>query len=186
MSPVMQGLNRRNAIVLSCTSLCTIIQAKETTPEKKLQAPDFTLPYLQTNASPHHSVQCATDGCSLQAFRGRWVYLDFWASWCAPCQQSMPWMSQLQTQWTSKGLTVLAINLDNQRDKALQFLNRHPTSVTLLWDASGQTAKAFDIQAMPMSYLIDPQGRITAVHRGFTAATAQKIEREIRHALSSI
>lgn len=94
-------------------------------------------------------------------------------------------MNQLQSQWASQGLRITAINLDTQRDKALQFLQRHPANFPILWDATGQTAKAYDVQAMPMSYLINPQGQIIASHRGFTEASARQVQIDIHHALGA-
>jgi thiol-disulfide isomerase/thioredoxin len=153
-------------------------------------APEFQLPYLQGVASADATVRCTTPGaaatqaCKAQ-WLGQWVYLDFWASWCAPCRLSFPWMNLLQREWASKDLQIVAINLDSQRDKALQFLQRHPAQFTVLWDAAGHSAKAYDVQAMPMSYLIDPQGHIVSLHRGFSEASARAIELDLRKRLAS-
>jgi thiol-disulfide isomerase/thioredoxin len=63
----------------------------------------------------------------LNSLQGRVIYLDFWASWCTPCRQSFPWMQDLQTQYASHGLTVIAVNLDQDRAAADAFLKRfHP------------------------------------------------------------
>jgi len=172
-------------------SLWGLAQAQTVRSNDVRLAPDFQLPHLQDIAASGGLARCATDGgaqaqsaCSV-LWRGQWVYLDFWASWCAPCRLSFPWMNQLQREWGPKGLQIVAINLDSQRVKALQFLQRHPAQFMVLWDAAGHSAKAYDVQAMPMSYLIDPQGHIVSAHRGFTEASARATELDLRKRLTA-
>lgn len=182
--------NRRNALLWVGASLLGPTHAQTARNADARLAPDFQLPYLHPAASTEASAPCNTSGavaptaCSAM-WRGQWVYLDFWASWCAPCRLSFPWMNQLHREWAPKGLNIVAINLDNQRDKAMQFLQRHPAQFTVLWDAAGHSAKAYDVQAMPMSYLIDPQGRIVSAHRGFTDTLARATEADLRKRLTS-
>ena len=182
--------DRRSAILWTGAGLWGLASA-QTEPSSDVRlAPDFQLPHLQDTAPSDASMRCATDGtlaplaCST-LWRGQWVYLDFWASWCAPCRLSFPWMNRLQREWAPKGLQIVAINLDSQRDKALQFLQRHPAQFRVLWDAAGHTAKAYDVQAMPMSYLIDPLGHIVSAHRGFTEASARATELDLRKRLAA-
>src|ERR1022692_1349845 len=66
----------------------------------------------------------------LNSLHGRVVYLDFWASWCAPCRQSFPWMQVMKQTYERQGLSVIAINLDHDRTDAERFLQRyHPDFV---------------------------------------------------------
>ena len=189
MSPTT-WLNRRSALLWAGASLLGQAHAQTARNTNARLAPDFQLPYLQGAASADASTRCGTSGtpaptaCSAM-WRGQWVYLDFWASWCTPCRLSFPWMNQLQREWAPKGLQIVAINLDSQRDKALQFLQRHPAQFTVLWDAAGHSAKAYDVQAMPMSYLIDTQGQIVSAHRGFTEALARATEMDLRKRLAA-
>ena len=103
----------------------------------------------------------------LTAYRGRIVYLDFWASWCAPCRLSFPWMNQLQQLYGSQGLVVIAVNVDRDRAKADDFLRETPAGFKVVYDPSGQIAGKFDIKAMPTSLLIGRDGKIHFVHSGF-------------------
>lgn len=151
-----------------------------------VSAPAFTLPLLPTPAADSAGPgRCSVPGASAAAglcseqLRGRWVYLDFWASWCAPCRLSIPWMNRLQARWASAGLQVVGINLDSQHAKALQFLHKTPATFPMLWDPSGASARAYQVQAMPMSYVIDPQGRILSAHRGYSDDTAPAVAQQI-------
>lgn len=117
----------------------------------------------------------------LSQLRGRHVYVDFWASWCAPCKQSFVWMQSLQARHPPEKLTVLAINLDKQRSDAERFLKNHPASFALAFDPAGDSARRFAVKAMPSAYLISPEGQVLWVHRGFhpqeVPALAGQIER---------
>jgi cytochrome c biogenesis protein CcmG/thiol:disulfide interchange protein DsbE len=120
----------------------------------------------------------------LSELRGLWVYLDFWASWCGPCRQSFPWMAKLQQQYASRGLRVLAISLDAQRSDADAFLARQPAGFALAFDPSGESARRFAVRAMPSSALIDPQGRVRWMHRGFRSDDAAALEARVAQALT--
>lgn len=103
----------------------------------------------------------------LDDLRGKVVLLDFWASWCEPCRQSFPWMSELQQRHGDSGLVVIAINLDQDRKLAERFLAATPARFRIEYDAEGMLATRFDVTAMPMSIVIDRQGRIRERHKGF-------------------
>ena len=105
----------------------------------------------------------------LAAYRGKVVYLDFWASWCAPCRLSFPWMNQLQQVYGAQGLTVIAVNVDHDHAQAEQFLRETPPGLKVVFDPAGQIAGKYDIKAMPTSVLIGRDGKIRFVHSGFVA-----------------
>lgn len=108
-----------------------------------------------------------TSSVTLAQLRGHWVYLDFWASWCGPCREEFPWMNQLRTKYATAGLAVVAISLDRKKSNIQRFLKKHTADFKVLWDRNSASAKRYDVQAMPMSYLIDPQGTVRAVYVGF-------------------
>lgn len=113
---------------------------------------------------------------AIKAHAGKVVLLDFWASWCAPCRQSFPWMSELQKRYGRDKLVVLAVNMDQDKALATRFLEKTPAGFEVLYDPKGDLATQLNVQAMPTSYLIDPKGRQRAVHKGFR--DAQRAERE--------
>ncbi len=131
-------------------------------------APAFALPDAQGAA------------ISLDAMRGRVVYVDFWASWCAPCKRSFPWMNELQRRYGDLGLTVVAINVDKKREDAERFLRQVPATFTILYDGAGVAPAAWDVKAMPSSYLVDARGTVVAVEQGFRDDRTAAIEERVR------
>jgi len=131
------------------------------------------------------SASLAPVAIDLSQFRGSWVYLDFWASWCAPCRQSFDWMNRWHQQFAPRGLQVVAVGLDQQRQAMDAFLRSNPSTFWVLWDASGQWARAMQVKAMPTSFLVSPSGQVISEHRGFSSAIAESVERELGAVLSS-
>jgi cytochrome c biogenesis protein CcmG, thiol:disulfide interchange protein DsbE len=116
---------------------------------------------------------------SLPSLQKRWQYVDFWASWCTPCKQSFPWMNSVRDSFAKRGVDIVAVNVDARRGDADRFLKQVEARIPLAFDASGAAPKAFAVKAMPSAYLIDPEGRVRWVHRGFRDADGAKIESEI-------
>ncbi|WP_299573340.1 TlpA disulfide reductase family protein [uncultured Shewanella sp.] len=117
---------------------------------------------------------------SLQEFLGKVVYVDFWASWCAPCRKSFPWMNKVQSKYQQQGFEVVAINLDVDSASAHEFLAKVPAKFNLRFNPDGDVATAFDLLGMPSSYLFNRQGELVQRHVGFyekhTAAYEEEIE----------
>lgn len=142
-------------------------------------AQDFDLPLWDpASNAPHPSLRLTLD-----ELRGRWVYLDFWASWCGPCRLSFPWMNGLVQRLPAERLRVVAIGLDTRAEPMARFIAQLAPRFTVLWDARQTTPASYRVQAMPSSFLIDPAGRIVASHRGFTPSEAPAIERDLRQRL---
>jgi thiol-disulfide isomerase/thioredoxin len=76
----------------------------------------------------------------LTAYRGKVVYVDFWASWCAPCKQSFPWLGNLVREYASQNFVVIGVNVDKDRDRADRFLNETPADFPIVYDPKGQLA----------------------------------------------
>lgn len=119
----------------------------------------------------------------LSGLKGKWVYLDFWASWCPPCRQSFPWMNEMHERYGAHGLHVVTINVDKNTSDAETFLRQTPARFTVLFDNTGQTPKAYGIKTMPTSMLIHPQGQVAWVHAGFKLDDRPVLEQKIKTAL---
>ena len=113
------------------------------------------------------SVPAHAASLDLAPYRGKVVYLDFWASWCTPCHLSFPWMNDIQATYGADGLVILAVNLDRDRAKADEFLATSRGQLNILYDPKGDIAKQFNFKDMPTAILIGRDGKIRAVHSGF-------------------
>jgi thiol-disulfide isomerase/thioredoxin len=121
---------------------------------------------------------------SLADYRGKVVYLDFWASWCAPCRDSFPFMNELQRDFAGKGLQIVAVSVDKTAEDAKRFLVRYPASFTIVLDAAASCPAAFRLEGMPSSYVIDRNGAVRAVHVGFHNSDRSEIRRQLDEALA--
>ena len=131
-------------------------------------APGFLLPVLGSETT-----------LSLSVSHGKVRYIDFWASWCAPCRVSIPQIIALQDELGRDRFEVIGINVDERLDDALDFLERYPVNYDNLSDPEGKTAAAYELETMPMSFVIDPQGRITLSHAGFRPGDMDVIQAHI-------
>jgi cytochrome c biogenesis protein CcmG, thiol:disulfide interchange protein DsbE len=117
-------------------------------------------------------------------FRGRVLYLDFWASWCAPCQQSFPWMEAMKDSYGAQGLTVVAVNLDQHRSDAERFLAKFHPTFDVRFDPQGEAAEHFKVQGMPTSLIIDRRGVVRFTHIGFRPVDRATYENQLREVLA--
>ena len=117
------------------------------------------------------------------SLKGRVVYVDFWASWCPPCRLSFPWMNEMTEKYGPKGFKIVAINVDKKREDADKFLAQVPAHFIVAFDATGKTAAAWEVEAMPSCYLVDVTGTVILVETGFKDERKAELERRIRAAL---
>jgi len=122
---------------------------------------------------------------ALADLRGRVVYVDFWASWCAPCRRSFPWMNEMQQRYADHGLTIIAVNVDRRRADAEQFLQINTARFAVVYDDRGATPQAYSVKGMPSSYLINARGTVVDVEIGFRDDRKGAIEDQIRSLLLS-
>jgi len=115
---------------------------------------------------------------------GKVLYVDFWASWCPPCAQSIPFLNEVQAQYKDKGLEVIGINLDENKTDADAFLKTHPIKFTIASNPDTQCPEVFGVQAMPSSYLIDRTGKIRHIQLGFHSAETDEIRQKVQKLLA--
>ena len=121
----------------------------------------------------------AGDALDLSQYRGKVVVVDFWASWCAPCRHSFPWLNELQAKYADRGLVIIGVNVDREHAEAERFLRESPAEFSILYDPDGSLAAKFEVPGMPTSYVFGPLGDLMARHIGFRNAARAEREREI-------
>jgi thiol-disulfide isomerase/thioredoxin len=120
---------------------------------------------------------------SVAQHRGKVVYVDFWASWCAPCLKAVPALEKLRKEFPASDFQVIAINLDRDLERARKFLADHPVGYPSATDPDGKLPVAFGLETMPTSYLLDRNGVVRYVHRGFREGDDAEIRKRIRELL---
>ena len=118
------------------------------TPTEDLQAIDFNLKDLAGRPS------------SLSAYRGKVVFLNFWATWCGPCRAEIPSMERLYTELKDEGLAIVAVNSQEPPEQVSAFVEETGMSFPVLLDSTGKVGAAYGVRAIPTTYIIDPQGAI--------------------------
>jgi cytochrome c biogenesis protein CcmG/thiol:disulfide interchange protein DsbE len=121
---------------------------------------------------------------TIAGLRGRVVVVDFWASWCAPCADSMPVYQRLYTQYRERGLTIVGVSQDQREDGARRFASTHRLTFPVVFDGGHAIANRYHPPRMPTAYVIDRAGIVRHVHAGYRAAEAQRLESEIRALLN--
>ncbi len=137
-------------------------------------APQFTLPSLQQDQP-----------ISLAQFSGKVVYVDFWASWCAPCRTSFPLLNNLYQKYKAQGFEVVAVNLDENKINAEKFIKEFPVTFTVLRDSEGEWADKYVVESMPTSFIVDKKGVIQKIHSGFTSDDINELEQKIVQLLAT-
>lgn len=112
------------------------------------------------------------------------VYLDFWASWCTPCQKSFPWMQSLYDEYHNRGLEIIAVSLDKKKQAADKFLSDNEVSFPIVYDSTGTLAKKFNLEAMPSSFLYGRDGKLKSSNKGFKEDEAENLKFTIEDLLS--
>ncbi|MEC9407267.1 MAG: TlpA disulfide reductase family protein [Abyssibacter sp.] len=119
----------------------------------------------------------------LAELRGKTVLLDFWASWCGPCKQSLPMLDQMRSDLVAGGypglFEIVAVNLDENPEAARRFLKRYPVSYPVISDPEASLATVYKIPTMPTSFIINPQGVVTWRHEGFRPSEISEIRKQL-------
>jgi peroxiredoxin len=137
-------------------------------------APEILLP-----ASYHDGKEGGGD-IKLSDHRGKWVFINFWATWCPPCRDEMPSMEMLNRRFKDQGLVMIAVSVDDSEAELARFFGDEKPSFTVLWDREKAAANSYSSRKFPESYLISPDGRIAAKYVGprdwYNQATVQYFE----------
>ena len=132
-------------------------------------APDFTLTDLDGNE------------LSLSDFRGKAVFINFWATWCPPCRAEMPEIESVYQDYKDKGVVVIGVDILETEELVREFVQRGGYTWTFVIDQTGEVSARYNIQAIPTSFFIDREGVIQAINIG--AMTKRAMEARMAEAM---
>jgi peroxiredoxin len=124
----------------------------------------------------------ARDGgkLSLADLKGQVVMINFWATWCGPCRQEMPLLAQLHDKYEPLGFTMVGVNVEPDSAAAVDWLKGVPVSFPILFDTDSAVAGRFGVEGMPSSVLVDRNGQVRYIHRGYKPGDEAKYADMIR------
>jgi peroxiredoxin len=134
-------------------------------------APDFTLRSIDGQ------------NLRLREQRGKVVMVNFWATWCGPCRVEMPHLNRLYEKYRSAGFMLFGVNVDDDVRNAVALARKMELKFPVLADSDKRVSKQYDLSAMPSTVLIDRDGRVRHVHRGYRDGYEDMYEKQIRELL---
>lgn len=117
-------------------------------------APDFVLTDL--NGKTHR----------LSDYRGKGVFLNFWGTWCKPCEKEMPYINRQYAVYKKQGVEVLAVNVGEPKLSVQKFVDRFGLTFPVVIDREDQVMNAYEINPLPTTFLIDKEGKIKQIITG--------------------
>jgi len=127
-------------------------------------AKSFTLESLEGN-----------EEISLEDFKGKPLVVNFWATWCGPCKEEMPFFERTWKEYKDKGIVFIGIDVMDDKENAQEFIEKLGISYTNLYDPSGKTSNSYGVVALPATFFIDKNGDIAVKHYGsFLGKDAEK------------
>lgn len=135
-------------------------------------APDFTLKSLQGA------------NLRLHEYRGQVVLINFWASWCGPCRQEMPLLDRIHQRYSDAGFAVLGVNVEGETASAQETATRTGVTFPVLVDENQLVSELYDLEAMPSSVVIDRDGVVRYIHRGYKPGDEAKYLEVVKQLIS--
>jgi peroxiredoxin len=139
---------------------------------------------LEGQSAPDFVLKSA-DGQNLRLseYRGDVVMINFWATWCGPCRQEMPLLDDLYNRYERVGFNLLGVNIDDDSRRAMQMVEELGVNFPVLFDERKEVSKLYEVEAMPVTVLVDRNGTVRHVHHGYKPGYEEKYLTEIRSLL---
>jgi len=139
---------------------------------------------LEGQVAPDFVLKSASgENLRLSEYRGDVVMINFWATWCGPCRQEMPLLDELYGRYQRVGFSLLGINIDDDSRRAMKMVQELGVTFPVLFDENKEVSKLYKVAAMPVTILVDREGRVRHVHHGYKPGYEDKYLTEIRSLL---
>ena len=139
---------------------------------------------LEGQQAPDFALKSATgENLRLSEYRGDVVMINFWATWCGPCRQEMPLLNELYNRYQRVGFNLLGVNIDDDSSRAMKMATELGVSFPVLFDSRKEVSKLYEVNAMPVTVLVDREGNVRHVHHGYKPGYEEKYLDEIRSLL---
>jgi peroxiredoxin len=139
---------------------------------------------LTGKAAPDFALKSSTgENLRLSEFRGDVVMINFWATWCGPCRQEMPLLDELYQRYERVGFSLLGVNIDDDSRKAMNMISDLGVNFPVLFDSAKEVSKLYQVNAMPVTVIVDRDGTVRYVHQGYKPGYEDKYLDEIRSLL---
>ena len=139
---------------------------------------------LEGQQAPDFALKSATgENLRLSEYRGDVVMINFWATWCGPCRQEMPLLDELYNRYQRVGFNLLGVNIDDDSSRAMKMATELGVSFPVLFDSRKEVSKLYEVNAMPVTVLVDREGNVRHVHLGYKPGYEEKYLDEIRSLL---
>lgn len=135
------------------------------------QAPDFALK------------SSSGENLRLSEYRGDVVMINFWATWCGPCRQEMPLLDELYERYERVGFNLLGVNIDDDSRRAMEMIEELGVDFPVLFDVRKEVSRLYEVDAMPVTVLVDREGNVRYVHLGYKPGYEEKYLDQVRSLL---
>lgn len=141
-------------------------------PVSSLSPSDFDSPRLQ--------------GDVIKPGEAKLLVLDFWASWCDPCRESIPFSEELQKKYAARGVRFIGVSADDRIEDARKFIGDVKFQFPAVWDKDRKLSKKLDLDSIPTLVMLDSKGNVLAIESGFTEPRKHEIAAKLDDVLSKL
>lgn len=139
---------------------------------------------LEGQVAPDFALKSSSgENMRLSEYRGDVVMINFWATWCGPCRQEMPLLDELYNRYNRVGFNLLGVNIDDDSRRAMQMVEELGVNFPVLFDARKEVSKLYEVEAMPVTVIVDRSGTVRYVHHGYKPGYEEKYLDQIRSLL---
>lgn len=139
---------------------------------------------MEGKQAPDFALKSSTgENLRLSEYRGDVVMINFWATWCGPCRQEMPLLDELYERYERVGFNLLGVNIDDDSRRAMEMIEELGVDFPVLFDARKEVSRLYEVEAMPVTVLVDREGNVRYVHHGYKPGYEDKYLDQVRSLL---